>query len=96
MLESLILCVFCAANAPALPPHACDELGIERGTVQTLPDVEFGASAAFMLTLDGKPRAECEQTLTSGENCAGLCLRRPLSNDGAWCGCSCSRDTVLC
>ena len=56
MLESLILSVFCASNAPALPPHACEELGIERGTVQTLPDVEFGASAAFMLTLDGKPR----------------------------------------
>ena len=30
MLESLILSVFCASNAPALPPHACEELGIER------------------------------------------------------------------
>ena len=56
MLESLILSVFCVSNAPALPPQACEELGIERGTVQDLPDVDFGASGSFMLTLDGKPR----------------------------------------
>ena len=56
MLESLILSLLCASSTSALPPNACEELGIERGTVQDLPDVEFGASDSFMLTLDGKPR----------------------------------------
>ena len=47
---------FCASKAPSLPPHACADLGIERGTLQHLPEVEFGTTDSFMLTLDGKPR----------------------------------------
>ena len=56
MLVSLIVSIFCASKAPSLPPHACADLGIERGTLQHLPEVEFGTTDSFMLTLDGKPR----------------------------------------
>ena len=39
-----------------LPPHACDQLGIERGTQQVLPEIEPGNSTSFMLEIDGIPR----------------------------------------
>ncbi len=56
MLGMPILSVLCVSTTPALPPQACAELGIERGTIQHLPEIEFGSSGSFVLTLDGKPR----------------------------------------
>ena len=56
MLQMLFSFVLGSMTVSTLPPHACDQLGIERGTQQVLPEIEPGNSTSFMLEIDGIPR----------------------------------------